>query len=287
MDRMKQIVGSVLLAAGALWAQNGDPAEGILEAGAGLLPSMPAPVKCADRDELAQLEAESGEGAFAPMPDAPGNFVYYSASQASLTWCREGQTFAASLPGEADEERLVSLTHGQGESSPSMPFLRDWDGDGALEFAVFDGACVEGPCLGAFRVIRAQGQRLRELYRINAEALSWHAENGKEALIARSYCFDYDFGAAFAWIDVLTWDKGKLRVVPKAKIRTEFPQALATFRQGLAPDDAWQALVLKAYDGVSWEVIAKRHKALLALTDGEFPGHCDPLEVLQDIAGRR
>ncbi len=247
----------------------------------------------------------SNVGEFWDSSDGSKRFLFYENATRTLVAC-DGKNVATTkfeaIQGLSPEEELVTV---------SDPAFADWDGDGAAEFKIFRGQCVEGPCLGGQIVIRQNGKTLTKLAELSGAQTKVSIQPGKPTtLLVQSPCYDYEFGSAFDSYYAVEFVGGResVKMISFQTFRSRFPNVIEDLRkqsQTTYPDEApiqkgfrtLQALVVKAYEGQPYEKLMSEYRETLKVfppdvdQDGKPlskiaerpPVHCDPPEILRMI----
>jgi hypothetical protein len=263
----------------------------------------------AKANEVTNSESGAKVGSFWESASTPNRFLYYENESRLLVVCDGKQTLAVSL---ISENEAGGLTPSEELVELSKPNFADWDGDGTLEFNLFYGQCVEGPCIGSHQIFRIKGNAIVEIAEIDGERIDVSVSPpDKTTLVAQPSCYDYDFGTAFNYVEVFKFGGPEvLTLVPFQQIKTAYPAALKEIRERSKQNNGVdvhrvaftkiQDLVVKAYDGVGLSSLMKDYNDVVKTfplpvnQDGEpvsdapymAPVHCDPPAILEMIAGQ-
>lgn len=194
---------------------------------------------------------------------------------------------------------LVDPSLGEDELvSVATPNLSDFNGDGKLEFIIFNGHCVEGPCMGNHYLIQVDHGHLIILYSLTADSLWVEGHETLPTIVAIQSCFTFDFGIAFQSVYGFELKSQQLQQISpnqllkkipeviKSKLRTE-PQEKNTPNQQAYENI--QKIILSIYDGDTKEKMLSSLQLLLSQlptdVNGEkrLPVHCDPVEFASSL----
>lgn len=227
-----------------------------------------------------------------------GSFIYFDKKNRTFTVCDQGKSVAAKFPRVGDLSDDVEMVN------VSEAHFGDINGDGKKEFIVFDGQCVEGPCLGDYYMYRLDGDRIKKLYTLHADSLDFIDDNHHQALAMERTCFAYDFGIGFSYLAVAEFDKnGELMMVPFQEIRLRYPKVVSKFERDFMPEETdgekvfgrLQNLIFDAYKGKSEKDLLASYNEILnsrPKADNEqkledrVPLHCSPWKIIQKISAR-
>ncbi|RYZ76540.1 MAG: hypothetical protein EOP05_04720, partial [Proteobacteria bacterium] len=114
----------------------------------------------ADLKKSAKNSANGPEGSRASSywesDSNPKRFLFYDVSKRLLVACDGSNAAAVTLNAERVGNDSSGLTPEEEKIDIANPMFSDWDGDGSLEFILFNGQCVEGPCIGSQEIFRMQ-----------------------------------------------------------------------------------------------------------------------------------
>lgn len=288
------------------------------------LPSVKTPYTCASAAELKKNSEDSAKGPegsrmnlFWEGAGSSKRFLYYEVSKRLLIACDGHDLVAVNINGDRDGNDVEGLRPDEERVDIMNPHFSDWDGEAGLEFVLFNGQCVEGPCIGGQEIYRMKDGQLTQIAEIDGDQVSVVvAPPAKTVVTVQPSCYDFDFGAAFDYVEVIKFGGPKtLTLVPFNQVAKAYPAALSEIRKVAAEPveadqkrDAFkkiQSLVVKAYDGVAYASLMRDYNEIIkvfatpvdpsgevvtgadAVTEGAYaaPVHCDPPAILEMIAG--
>ena len=266
-----------------------------------VFPISTSEIDCENAAAVSERFKEETSG-FWKHESQPSTFIVYESKSRVLTVCAQGKKVAASIPkllglGLEDHEELVSVEDAD---------LQDRDANGKVDFILFYGQCVEGPCIGENHLIEVDGSSLRGIYEIRAQRLQTvrSGSPGRSAFVLKNYCFTWEFGVAFATADVAEFGaNSKLKLLPRDQITKNYPSAVDSLINSTPPDGEAgpvqlayfeiQNLFVEAYRGGSKQQLLSQYDEIVnKLPTGEgledpdlrLQVHCSPREMLEMTA---
>jgi hypothetical protein len=271
---------------------------------AGTLPAARPKINCGNMQAIKAIVKEDDRNSFwARNKSQQADFIFFDAKTSTISVCYNGKIVTALFEGAENKDTVVEVNkdfdddRSEEEQRKDIPFLQDLNQDGKPEFIVFFGQCAEGPCLGEYLVFQIDGSKIRKLYSVQADEIKITSEHNRTGFFIRHNCYDYEFGAPYDYFDIAEVNSRGFKIIPYSEIRQKYPKTLQSFmmrRSGDptkpvrkfkigsgAPIKPIQKLIYDAYQGVG---IVKLTKAFKKLPEEGL--HCNPLEIIQQIAGK-
>ncbi|MGE0632523.1 MAG: hypothetical protein AB7O96_08955, partial [Pseudobdellovibrionaceae bacterium] len=255
---------------------------------------IPSKVDCAKGAEIKKNLGESTDTFW----EEAENFIFYDPNDRALTVCLNGQAISGEFPkfqeGVGSEEEMVRVT----EAS-----LRDMNGDGKLEFIVYNGQCVEGPCLGSHYILQIEGKEIKIAFALHAESLKLveGSDPQQQVFLMEKYCYTFDFGFAYSTIAMAKFHPdGSLKPFSSHEVASTYPQLIDGLKHPALADESErekayheiQNLIIAAYKGTSKGEILESYDAILKALPSEenesgpdqrLHVHCETREILESI----
>jgi hypothetical protein len=221
-----------------------------------------------------------------------GTFVVWNSTTRTVDGCDQGKAFSVKFDLPASEGEEI---HFEGDS------LRDITGSGKLEFVLFNGQCVEGPCLGDRHLYQLEMGKVRKLFVLNGDLIEVLTGDTHPAIKVEKLCFTYEFGIAFSTFDIIEFaTPNEPILVPGSEVHKRYPKVLEAYSAHLKPLTAAEKkemssveqnyreiekIVARAYDGASLSSLEKEYKSLKwEGEDHSPPVHCDPWALIMSVA---